>query len=92
MGQELMATYPLFAKTVMECQRVLIDQGYPGCLGVIAPDDKVDSHLPKEELAQSFQVGVFVIEIALARLFMSWGVTPTVVLGHRYTCPPKSIK
>lgn len=67
----------------MFCERQLKSHGYPGCLEVIAPKDEVKTQLPDLSQSRSFQVGIFVLEVALASLFMSWGVTPTAVVGHR---------
>lgn len=83
MGHELMDMYPEFARTVMICERQLRSHGYPGCLEVIAPKDEAKGQLPNPTQPQSFQVGIFVLEVALAFLFMSWGITPTAVVGHR---------
>ena len=68
----------------MDCERLLISHGYPGCLDVIAPKDKTESQNADTTWSQSFQVGVFVLEVGLARLLISWGVAPTAVVGHRY--------
>ena len=78
-----MALHPRFAKTVMECERLLEDHGHPSCLAVIAPSDGGDRQLPETAQLQSYQIAIFVLEIALARLFMWWGITPTVLVGHR---------
>ena len=78
-----MAIYPVFAKIVMDCDRMLTKQGFPGCLEVIAPKKKAEEKSDDTTRPQAFQTGVFVLEVALARLFMSWGVAPTVVVGHR---------
>lgn len=83
MGQELMAMHPSFNRTVMDCERLLTSHGYPGCLDVIAPKTKTETQNADTTRSQSFQVGVFVLEVCLARLLISWGVVPAVVVGHR---------
>ena len=83
MGQELMALYPSFNRTVMDCERLLTNRGYPGCLDVIVPKDNTETQNADTTWSQSFQVGVFVLEVGLARLLISWGVAPTAVVGHR---------
>lgn len=85
MGRELLTAYPEFEKVVLDCQRWLLSNGYPGCLNIIACKDDQERQSPASpQLQQSFQTAVFVLEVALARLLISLGVMPTVVLGHRY--------
>jgi phthiocerol/phenolphthiocerol synthesis type-I polyketide synthase E len=44
-----------------------------------APADPVKERLDRTEMAQP---AVFVVEYALARLWMSWGIVPAAVIGH----------
>ena len=46
-----------------------------------APDgeDQASRDLEQTELAQP---ALFVVEYALARLWMAWGVTPAAMIGH----------
>ena len=85
MGRELLTAYPEFEKEVLACERWLLSNGYPGCLNIIAcKDDQERQPHSSPQLQQSLQTAVFVLEVALARLLISLGVIPTVVLGHRY--------
>lgn len=86
MGRELLTSYPEFEKVVLDCEQWLLSNGYPGCLDIIAyqDDQELQSH-SSSLLQQSLQIAVFVLEVALARLIISLGVIPTIVLGHRYT-------
>ena len=74
MGKDLMEIYPYFTKTIMECEQWLLRNGYPGCLGII---------LGKSSCEEAFPTAIFALEVALARLFVSWGIVPKVVVGHR---------
>ena len=85
MGRELLTAYPEFNKVVLNCEGWLLSNGYPGCLNIIACKDNQEwrSH-SSSLLQQSLQTAVFVLEVALARLLVSLGIMPTIVLGHRY--------
>ncbi|GIJ90983.1 type I iterative polyketide synthase [Aspergillus pseudoviridinutans] len=83
MGHELLTAYPEFKKVVLDCERWLLSNGYPGCLDVIACKDNQEQQSHSSSLLQqSLQTAVFVLEVALARLLISLGVMPTIVLGH----------
>ncbi|KAJ5758156.1 type I iterative polyketide synthase [Penicillium nucicola] len=83
MGRELLTAYPEFKNVVMDCERWLLSNGYPGCLDIIAcKDDQEQQTRPSSLQQQSLQTAVFVLEVALARLLMSLGIMPTIVLGH----------
>ncbi|GIK07603.1 type I iterative polyketide synthase [Aspergillus viridinutans] len=83
MGRELLTAYPEFKKVVLDCEQWLLSNGYPGCLNVIACKDDQERQSPSSSLLQqSLQTAVFVLEVALARLLISLGVMPTIVLGH----------
>ena len=78
-----MEMYPSFAKTVDHCHRLLVAWGYPSCLEVIQAEVGSERHDDDTTQLQAFQTGVFVLEIALARLVISFGITPKAVAGHR---------
>ncbi|KAI1777287.1 putative polyketide synthase [Hypoxylon cercidicola] len=83
MGQQLMSIYPVFSKTVRQCDEVLRKNGFPGCLEVInpTPGGNADSEGSVLQL-QAFQSAIFALEVALAQLLMSWNIRPDVVAGH----------
>ncbi|KAJ5675932.1 type I iterative polyketide synthase [Penicillium macrosclerotiorum] len=83
MGRELLTAYPEFEKVVLDCERWLLNNEYPGCLNIIAcKDDEGEQSQSFSQRQQSFQTAVFVLEVGLARLLMSFGIMPTMVLGH----------
>ncbi|KAI1769355.1 putative polyketide synthase [Hypoxylon sp. FL1150] len=82
MGQQFMSIYPVFARTVRQCDQVLRRSGFPGCLGVI---DTSAGNTDSEDGAlqlQAFQSAIFALEVALAQLLMSWNIRPSAVAGH----------
>lgn len=80
-----MELYSDFANTVRICDRWLVSNNFPGCLDVIQADssDSV-TDVSDTTLWQAFQSGIFVLEVAIARLLLSWGIKPVAVVGHRY--------
>lgn len=83
MGRELFASHPTFRHTVLDCDSWLQESGYPGCLQVISPSEQPGYHIKKEDELQAMQTSIFVLEVALARMWSEWGVQPAVVAGHR---------
>lgn len=81
MGSGLYKASPLFRKLVDECEKKLVAWGYPGVLSIINPSGDASG---SSDDFQAFQSAVFVLEYALAQLWMSWGVQPGAVAGHRY--------
>ena len=81
MGADLYRAIPKFRKVVDECHSKLLSWNYPGVLHVI-----LNHACPLSENAQdqSFETAVFVIEYAIATLWMSWSIQPDILVGHRY--------
>jgi acyl transferase domain-containing protein len=79
MGGELYKSVPLFRGIIDQCHTFLVKSGFAGVVQVIAPEK--DSNGPSE--AEVYQSAIFALEYALAQLWISWGVTPTLVVGHR---------
>lgn len=80
MGRDLYETLTVFARVVDECHPKLVLAGEPGIVdvfrGVPAGGDEA-THF------RSSQAALFVLEYALAQVWMSWGVRPFAVVGHR---------
>ena len=83
MGRGLFETQPVFRAAMEKCDallrgplgRSLIDVLYPAS----ADEAAADALLSRTALTQP---AMFAFEYALAMLWKSWGVQPTVVLGH----------
>ncbi|KZV60680.1 ketoacyl-synt-domain-containing protein [Peniophora sp. CONT] len=81
MGDVLYHSSAVFREIVDECHSYLVKSGFPGVLQVICPEDPFGT-LAQEEEFEINQPAIFVLEYALARMWMSWGVEPVVVVGH----------
>lgn len=81
MAAELLATHPTFREAVQECDRICVSRGSPSFLGLLADGSPLDDSMSRASPAQ-VQLAIVSIEIALAALWKSWGVSPTAVVGH----------
>ena len=72
MGRGLASAFPVFAEAWDE-----VLSHFPADVRkVLSTDD------PRIDETRFAQPGLFAVEVALSRLFASWGVTPDVVVGH----------
>ena len=79
MGRQLYETAPVFRAALEECDALLRSELGQPLLTVLYPASGTAS--PLDETAYT-QPALFALEYALAQLWRSWGVEPTVVLGH----------
>jgi acyl transferase domain-containing protein len=76
MGRQLLAEEPVFRDTFERCDEALRPWlGEP----LLARLDRDENALESTELAQP---ALFALQVALAALWRSWGVTPDAVVGH----------
>jgi len=83
MGAELYRTEPVFRETVDRCAQLLLPALGVDLRQVLYPDaEKTDE--ARELLTQTriTQPALFVMEYALATLWISWGVRPAAMIGH----------
>ncbi|WP_375495215.1 beta-ketoacyl synthase N-terminal-like domain-containing protein [uncultured Nostoc sp.] len=82
MGKELYQVEPIFQDEVDRCAQLL--QAHLGLdlRTVLYPTE--DLALATQQLNQTYltQPALFVIEYALAKLWMSWGIKPQAMIGH----------
>jgi phthiocerol/phenolphthiocerol synthesis type-I polyketide synthase E len=83
MGRDLYESEPLFREEVDRCASFLKGPLGLDIRSLIYPQPQ-DAEAPPEQLKQTrfTQPAVFTIDYALARLWMSWGVTPVAMAGH----------
>ena len=82
MGKTLYSTTPMFKKHIDICHELLVDMGFPGVLSIITPDGD-SSDLSKLAEFEAYQAAIFALEYSLAQLWLSWGLEPAAVVGHR---------
>ncbi|MBD2200523.1 MULTISPECIES: type I polyketide synthase [Calothrix] len=83
MGKELYQTEPIFKEQVDLCCQLLQPHLGLDLRTVIYPNES-DSKAATEKLQRTAitQPALFVVEYALAKLWMSWGISPSAMIGH----------
>lgn len=77
MGQKLFETSKQFRGDIEEFNEIAMRQGLPSIMPLIDGSVEVQ-HLPPTVV----QLGMCCIQMALTRLWSTWGITPSVVIGH----------
>ncbi|KJZ72345.1 hypothetical protein HIM_08271 [Hirsutella minnesotensis 3608] len=78
MGQELMAHFSVFRQTMREFESVANIHGLPSFISLV---DGTEPQ-PIDPSPVAVQLAICCFEMALVRLWASWGLRPDVVLGH----------
>ena len=78
MGQQLLATQPVFRHTVEQCDALVRELGGWSLLEEMNREES-SSRMALTSIAQP---AIFVLQVGLARLYDSWGIHPDVVVGH----------
>lgn len=82
MGRDLYQNEPVFRKAVDECATILTSYMDEDILDVIYPKNNDTGSEDKINNTYYTQPAMFVIEYAMAKLWMSWGIQPTGFIGH----------
>ncbi|GFE68912.1 type I polyketide synthase [Chroococcus sp. FPU101] len=83
MGRQLYETQPLFRETLNYCAEILQPFLNQSLLDVLYPPSfKQNGHVLPIDQTIYTQPALFAIEYALFKLWQSWGVVPTAVMGH----------
>jgi amino acid adenylation domain-containing protein len=72
----------VFTQAVDECATILQAQSGENILNVIFPEHQTNEVVDKLNNTYYTQPALFVVEYALARLWMSWGIQPIALCGH----------
>ncbi|KAI1109012.1 polyketide synthase [Nemania sp. NC0429] len=78
LGKELYSHYSIFRQAINEYNQLALIHGFPSFLPLI------DGSEPEVQKLSPVivQLGLASFEMALAKLWISWGIQPSVVLGH----------
>ncbi len=79
MGRQLYDSQPVFRKELDRCDRLLRGELDDNLLSVLYPESGSGSTLHETVYTQP---ALFALEYALAKVWQSWGVQPSFVLGH----------
>jgi acyl transferase domain-containing protein/acyl carrier protein len=83
MGRELYATQPFFRRQLDACDEILQPLLKCSIVSILYPQDETDPMARQQLNRTAFaQPALFALEYALARLWRSWGIAPSVVMGH----------
>ncbi len=82
MGQELYQTEAIFREQVDRCCLILEPYLKLDLRSVIYPKSEKQAAAEQLKQTQLAQPALFVIEYALAQLWMSWGISPQAMIGH----------
>ncbi|EFQ36810.1 beta-ketoacyl synthase domain-containing protein [Colletotrichum graminicola M1.001] len=78
MGKELWDNFSLFRSEMSQLDKMGQTLGFPSVMSVVQSDEKDISGFPPTVV----QLANVCMQIALARLWASWNITPAAVLGH----------
>ncbi len=79
MGRTLYDTQPVFKESLDRCAEILQAHLTQPLLAVLYPADGAASPLDETQFTQP---ALFALEYSLAQLWLSWGITPSAVMGH----------
>lgn len=81
MGRQLYETQPTFRKVLDQCSGLLRSYLDKPLLDVMFAEKDSDLGALINQTAYT-QPAIFAIEVALSELWRSWGITPSIVMGH----------
>ncbi|KAF4975324.1 hypothetical protein FZEAL_7857 [Fusarium zealandicum] len=77
MGKEYFQNFSLFRSELLAYDSIARSQGFPSVLPLIKGEVEVESRSPVE-----MQLGLTCLQMALAKLWKSFGIEPSFVVGH----------
>jgi acyl transferase domain-containing protein len=87
MGQELMYTFPFFKQLIVTCDDIVRGLGYPSILDAIQNTSDILNKVDDAVNLIALHCACVALEYSLAKIFISWGVIPQYVMGHRFVIP-----
>ena len=78
LGKLLFELSSLFRSEIMRLNHIAISQGFPSFLAAIQGKVDTEQELPPLLI----QLALVCVQMALVKLWQSWGIRPSVVIGH----------
>ncbi|KAL8717163.1 MAG: hypothetical protein Q9225_005573 [Loekoesia sp. 1 TL-2023] len=78
MGRDLFRAYSCFRNDIMRFEKIVMSLGFPSFLPFLTA---IEGEAPEPAPIVS-QLAIVCLEIALARLWISWGIAPQSAIGH----------
>lgn len=78
MGRQLIETEPVFRKVIEDCDAIVRKLGTWSLIEELSRDENA-SRMHETSISQP---AIFAIQVALARLWESWGIKPDAIVGH----------
>ncbi|MEH2382480.1 MAG: beta-ketoacyl synthase N-terminal-like domain-containing protein [Nostoc sp.] len=82
MGRELYETESVFRKYIDKCCEILKSHLGINLCTILYPIEEHSQAAEQLQQTHITQPALFVIEYALAQLWMAWGISPTAMIGH----------
>lgn len=82
MGRELYLQEPIFKQVIDECASILQEHLNEDIRNIIYPENADSAAENKLKNTYYTQPAIFITELALAKLWMSWGIEPQSFIGH----------
>ena len=77
LGKELYDNSTVFQNSINECEKLALIHGFPSFVPLIDGSAEVETLSPVV-----VQLGLVCFEMSLAKLWASWGIKPSAVVGH----------
>lgn len=87
MGQELMTTSTTFRDIILDCDRIIQRLDCPSIIDIVSDYQGRMKTWNEVEQMMAWHCACVAVEYGLAKMFMSWGIMPDYVMGHRYVNP-----
>ncbi|MBO9620947.1 MAG: type I polyketide synthase, partial [Niabella sp.] len=82
MGKELYRNEPVYRDAIDECAGILLNEMKEDIRKIIFPDQENEQATSNLKNTYYTQPAIFITSYALAKLYMSWSILPSALLGH----------
>lgn len=79
MGRQLIKTQPVYREMIEKCEQIFQEYAGWSLLDELQIEDEANSRMNETQVAQPAN---FILQVALAELWRTWGIIPNVIVGH----------